>query len=50
MLAIVKDDFDVSGGEGSYFEGEGIYSYLLEGSAEGMGMMELSPLTFAQKF
>ena len=37
---VLKDNFDVSGGEKGHFDGGGSYSYLLEPTAEAKGMME----------
>ena len=41
VFEFLSDDFDVSGGEESDFDGEEIYSYLPEASTEGMGTLKL---------
>ena len=41
VLELLNDDFDVSGGDESDFEEEGIYSYLSGSSGESVDILEL---------
>ena len=41
MLELLNDDFDVSGGDESDFEEDGIYSYLPGASGESVDILEL---------
>ena len=41
VLELLNDDFDVSGGDESDFEEDGIYSYLPGASGESVDILEL---------